>query len=179
MAGQSPSNVCSLNISPLTLTDRSLPRILVDCVARMGVKTRQVTLEVTEDHLLNFGPDTLEVLARLRIAGFGLSIDDFGTGATSLEQLRRFPFTELKIDRAFVQNTDTDAFAHEVLKTSARLANIIGLTSVAEGVETPADLEQVAAAKVNRVQGFLLARPMEIAAFEAWRQVPENQRAVA
>ncbi|MEM1150830.1 MAG: EAL domain-containing response regulator [Pseudomonadota bacterium] len=175
----SPAHTCSLNISPLTLSDRSLPRILVDSVTRMGVETRQVTFEVTEDHLLKFGPDTLEVLARLRIAGFGLSIDDFGTGATSLEQLKRFPFTELKIDRAFVQNNGDDIFALEVLNTSARLASIVGLSCVAEGIETPDDLEQVIAAKVNRVQGFLLARPMEIHAFEAWRQSPETQRVVA
>ncbi|MEL6569493.1 MAG: EAL domain-containing response regulator [Pseudomonadota bacterium] len=176
---ESARNICSLNISPLTLRDRSLPRILIDSVARMGVETRQITLEVTEDHLLSFGPDTLEVLARLRIAGFGLSIDDFGTVATSLEQLKRFPFTELKIDRAFVQNNGSDAFAHEVLTASARLASIVGLTSVAEGVETPDDLEQVAAAKINRVQGFLLARPMAIEDFEAWRRAPKELGAVA
>ncbi len=172
--GESSRHICSINISPVSLTDRSLPRTLTDIVSQTGVSNRQITLEVTEDRLLNFGPDTLEVLARLRMAGFGLSIDDFGTGATSLEQLKHFPFTELKIDREFVQNTQSDAFAHEVLTTSARLARIVGLSSVAEGVETPADLEQVARAGIHRAQGYLLARPMEAADFNAWRQFPQQ-----
>ncbi|MEL6753745.1 MAG: EAL domain-containing response regulator [Pseudomonadota bacterium] len=176
---ESPSHSVSVNISALTLADRSLPKTLTTMVARMGLETRQIILEVTEDRLLKFGPDTLEVLARLRIAGFGLSIDDFGTGATSMEQLKRFPFTELKIDRAYVQGTQEDDFAREVLTTSARLAQIVGLSCVAEGVETPADLEQVAAAGVHRVQGYLLARPMLAEDFARWRQSPQKLDAVA
>ncbi|MEM1105019.1 MAG: EAL domain-containing response regulator [Pseudomonadota bacterium] len=169
---ESAAHKCSINISALALEDRSLPRTLSESVARIGAPIRQITLEVTEDHLLNFGPDTLEVLARLRMAGFGLSIDDFGTGATSLEQLKRFPFTELKIDRTYVQGNHADPFAREVLQTSARLAAIVGLSSVAEGVETPGDLAQIAAAGVTRAQGFMLARPMPAEEFARWRAAP-------
>ncbi|MEL6956784.1 MAG: EAL domain-containing protein, partial [Pseudomonadota bacterium] len=83
------------------------------------------------------------------------------------------------IDRAYVQGTQEDDFAREVLTTSARLAQIVGLSCVAEGVETPADLEQVAAAGVHRVQGYLLARPMLAEDFARWRQSQKKLDAVA
>ena len=84
---------------------------------------------------------TLEVLTRLRIKGFGLSIDDFGTGYSNIESLRQFPFTELKIDKSYVQEAMTDPFAKACVNASVSLGKKLDLTIVAEGVETREHLE--------------------------------------
>lgn len=158
----------SINLSPASLSDLSLPEQLVKRFAACGIEQRDVTLEITENRLLDFRADTLEVLSRLRILGFSLSVDDFGTGATSIEQLRRFPFNELKIDRSFVQNAHNDDFAMETVKTSTRFAKMLGLTTVAEGVETAQDLKIARACEADVAQGYLIGKPMTADALASW-----------
>ena len=158
----------SVNISPASLKERELPDALSSRVRGAGLKTSLITLEITENQLIGFDADTLEVLARLRIAGFGLSVDDFGTGATSIDQLRRFPFTGLKLDRAFVHDAANDAFALETLSTSVRLAGLLNLHTVAEGVETELDLKTVQQAGIHMAQGYLISRPQTADQVSAW-----------
>lgn len=158
----------SVNISPASLKQRDLPDALSSRMRSAGLRPSDITLEVTENRLLDFEADTLEVLARLRIAGFRLSVDDFGTGATSIEQLRRFPFTELKVDKAFVQGAASDPFARETLLTSVRLSGLLGLSTVAEGIETEDDLKTVQKAGIHKAQGYLIARPMAASELVRW-----------
>lgn len=84
---------------------------MANAVEGVGIPASQVTLEVTETRLLEYGPEALDIFARLRIKGFGLSIDDFGTGASNIDRLQMYPFTELKIDQTFTRSALTDGFA--------------------------------------------------------------------
>lgn len=158
----------ALNISPSSLVERDLPDQFADRVRSAGLEPRNVTLEVTENRLLEFNAEVLEVLSRLRLQGFRLSVDDFGTGATSIETLRRFPFNELKIDQSFIQSASEDPVALETVMSSARIARELGLDIVAEGIETEADLRIALAAGARRAQGFLIARPKPMNRFSAW-----------
>ena len=110
----------------------------------------------------------LEILTRLRMKGFGLSIDDYGTGASSMQQLKRIPFTELKIDREFVAGAHVDDETRAMLVSSVGLGKELGLTVVAEGVETQEEWDLVASLDVDVVQGYFVAKPMPGEALAAW-----------
>ena len=114
------------------------------------------------------------MLARLRLKGFGLSIDDFGTGYSSLAQLSQIPFTELKIDRDFVTGAQAQPRKRAVAEASMDLARKLGLTTVAEGVETLEDWQMLAELGCDVAQGWLVARPVpgsEVhAAIARWRR---------
>jgi EAL domain-containing protein (putative c-di-GMP-specific phosphodiesterase class I) len=106
-------------------------------------------------------PDTtMDVLTRLRVKNFGLSIDDFGTGYSSLKQLYLMPFSELKIDISFVRDVCHRDEARVMVETMVLLAHKLGLTTCAEGVETQEALDFLAQAKCDRVQGYLIGKPM-------------------
>ncbi len=150
----------SINISPVSLRSLQFPDMMAKAVEGVGIPASQVTLEVTETSLLNYGPDALDIFARLRIKGFGLSIDDFGTGASNIDRLQMYPFTELKIDQSFTRNALTDTFARASVEMSVRLAKELGLKIVAEGVETQEMWSFLADLGIDEAQGFLMARPL-------------------
>jgi diguanylate cyclase len=102
----------------------------------------------------------LGILRRLRDAGVHITLDDFGTGYSSLNHVRSFPFEKLKIDKSFVQNMGADPKALSLIRTILALAANVGLTVVAEGVETPQQLEILRALQCGEVQGFLLGAPI-------------------
>jgi len=110
----------------------------------------------------------LDVLTRLRIKGFSLSIDDFGIGYSSLEQLGRIPFNEMKLDRSFVSKASSDSSARAILESSMDMAQKLGLSTVAEGVETEKDLEIIRTLGCERVQGYLIAKPMPLNELLDW-----------
>ena len=114
-----------------------------------------ITFEVTEDRLLEEQAVILEVLSRLRLAGFKLSLDDFGTGAASIEQLRKFPFHEVKVDRQFVQNAVKDEFSRFTVEAAVKLSKLRGMSVVAEGVETEDVLDMVRDLGATTAQGYL------------------------
>jgi EAL domain-containing protein (putative c-di-GMP-specific phosphodiesterase class I)/ActR/RegA family two-component response regulator len=155
----------SINISPLSLTRLNFPDMMANAVAGVGVPASQITLEVTETHFLDYGPDALDIFARLRIKGFGLSIDDFGTGASNIDRLQMYPFTELKIDQSFTRSALTDGFARASVEMSVRLAKEMGLKIVAEGVETEEMWHFLADLGIDEAQGYLMAKPMPPADF--------------
>lgn len=150
----------SINISPLSLKRLDFPDQLARTVEAAGLPCSQVTLEVTETRLLDYGPEALDVFARLRIKGFGLSIDDFGTGASNIDRLQMYPFNELKIDQSFTRNALTDSFARASVEMSVRLAKEMGLKVVAEGVETAEMWSFLADLGIDEAQGYLMAKPM-------------------
>ena len=150
----------AFNLSPMMLTDRSLPDRLARQFQSAGIDLGRITLEVTENRLVEYGADTLEVLSRLRLKGFKLSVDDFGTGATSFEQLQLYPFNQLKIDKSFVMSALNDPFAEATVRTSAKLARLLKMQIVAEGVETKEELDFVRSCRIEVAQGFLIAKPM-------------------
>ena len=151
----------SVNFSTNTLNRYDLPEFVLECSKAEGVDPSKVILEVTESRMIDDIRAPLEILTRLGLHDFGLSIDDFGTGHSSIQQLKRIPFTELKIDRSFVIAADRDAAVTAILDSSISLANSLNLHTVAEGVETQEQWDLVASRGCHSVQGFFASRPIE------------------
>jgi EAL domain-containing protein (putative c-di-GMP-specific phosphodiesterase class I)/signal transduction histidine kinase/DNA-binding response OmpR family regulator len=158
----------AINISGRMLDDLTLPDWISARTIAMGLKPQGIVLEITETGLSDDFTRALDVLTRLRLKGFGLSIDDFGIGYSSFEQLGRVPFTELKLDRSFVSRGSRDPAARAILEGSMDMARKLGLSTVAEGVETVEDLELVRSLGCDGVQGYLIARPMELEGLLTW-----------
>lgn len=165
---QSGTYSLSFNLTPLAVQDSGLPDRLRSLTDQAGLDPKTITFEITENHLLECTAASLEVLSLMRLYGFGLSIDDFGTGATSIEQLRTFPFTELKIDGRYMMASDDDEFSRLTVQSSAKLASIMGMNVVAEGVETPESIKFALESGAHEVQGFHFARPMSASRTFEW-----------
>ena len=158
----------SVNVSLKSLTDVTFADQLTKIVKNAGVDPRWMIVEITESAATTDLGTALENLARLRIRGFGLSIDDYGTGYSSLEQLMRIPFTELKVDQSFVANAPKREFARVILESSLQMAKRLRLTAVAEGVETQDDWDLLAELGCDIAQGYFLSMPMAADAFLDW-----------
>lgn len=158
----------SVNVSVENLNQFDFPDFVVDTAAAEGVSPSSVVLEVTESQIMADVLKPLEILTRLRMKGVGLSIDDYGTGASSMQQLKRIPFTELKIDREFVDGAPHDDEARAMLVSSVALGKDLGLITVAEGVETQEEWDLVASLGVDIVQGYFVAKPMPGEEIAAW-----------
>ena len=136
-----------------------------------------LTLEITESRLMSPAPAPLESLVRLRMQGFGLSIDDFGTGHSSLAQLRDVPFTELKIDRGFVHGARHNQIIRPILEGSIGIAKRMGMQAVAEGVENEDDWHLLRDIGCDLAQGWFIARAMPPEEIPAWFERWEARRA--
>jgi len=156
----------AVNLTPLLLTDCSLPDRIDEQLRLHGVPPSALVLEITEGSAVPDTPRAMEILTRLRIRGIGLSIDDFGTGHSSLLSLVRLPFNEMKIDQAFVREALNDSDSRKVVRASASLGRELGLKVVAEGVETQQMAQLVTEAGCDIGQGWLYGRAMPASAFE-------------
>jgi len=150
----------AVNLSPLLLDWPGLARDIVALVERHGIPAEQVNFEITESSLVETRGGARGLLARLRLRGFGLSIDDYGTGFSSMQQLARVPFTELKIDRGFVHGSTERKNLRVMLKTAIDMARQLGLASTAEGIETLEEWRLLQQLGCTMGQGFFIARPM-------------------
>ena len=148
----------SVNVSMLNLADVSAADRFQQIVRSHGVDPREVVLEITESSVMGEAAAALNVLARLRLKGFGLSVDDFGTGYSSLSQLSQIPFTELKIDRSFVSGSPAQPRKRAVIEASLELARKLNLAVVAEGVETIEEWQMLADLGCTCAQGYLIGR---------------------
>jgi EAL domain-containing protein (putative c-di-GMP-specific phosphodiesterase class I) len=151
----------SVNLSHVSLTDTTMADRMTQIVRSAGLDPCYMTLEITETSVMTQVAPALENLARLRMRGFGLSVDDYGTGFASLQQLMRIPFTELKIDQSFVTGCAHDAASRIIVESSVEMARNLGMTSVAEGVESQSDWNVVKAARCDVAQGYFVAKPMD------------------
>lgn len=158
----------AMNLSPSILSDVSLPDRLSKAVTEAGLAPNLITFEITETGVAEREAIYLEIITRLQMKGFSLSIDDFGTGQSSLQKLEALPFTELKIDRQFVHGLHANDAKRAIFEASLDLAKRFKLKTVAEGVELPADLEIVRKAGCDLVQGYIIEKPLAPTAFEAW-----------
>lgn len=167
----------SINFSHDCLVDTNLPEKLQMIASQYNIPRENIIIEVTESRilpdLLNTTNDaqTLEVLTRLRLKGFGLALDDFGTGGSSMEQLRRYPFSKLKIDKSFVHNASSDRAIRLMLETSVRIGKELGLCVVAEGVETQQDLDLVQELGCDVIQGYYYSKPVEKTIIDSYIQL--------
>jgi EAL domain-containing protein (putative c-di-GMP-specific phosphodiesterase class I)/ActR/RegA family two-component response regulator len=166
----------AVNVSMDNLNRTDLPEVFQHMVRQAGIEPQHVTLEMTETRLMADPTLSLEILARLRLKGFGLSIDDFGTGFSTMENLKRLPFNELKIDRAFVDGASADTATRSMLSSSVRLGREFSLTVVAEGVEKREDWDVLTEMGVDQVQGFYVARPMPGDEVLKWKTDWEQRR---
>ncbi|MFP5276886.1 MAG: EAL domain-containing protein [Acidobacteriota bacterium] len=162
----------AVNLSAGNIHDRQLPDQLADLCASFGVEPERITLELTETASTQDHITLLEVLGRFRIKGFHLSIDDFGTGFSSVTQLLRLPFSELKVDRSFVSEMDRVHEAAVVTKTLIHMTHDLGLAAVAEGVENKACLDLLSKWGCDIAQGYYFSKPVEAAAIEAMAATP-------
>ncbi len=158
----------AVNISPLMLVNPALPDEIEALLRENGLGPGALIAEVTEGCVIHDPLAAAEVMTRLRIKGVDLSIDDFGTGHSSLLALLRLPFSELKIDRSFVAQCDTDPEAWKIVRATVSMARELGLTVVAEGIETKqvADLLRRCGCEVG--QGWYFAKAMPEAELTEW-----------
>jgi EAL domain-containing protein (putative c-di-GMP-specific phosphodiesterase class I) len=172
----------AINLSPILLERGELVQEISELQQQHGLRAEQIVLEVTESSLLRDLAIALGVLTRLRLRGFRLSLDDYGTGFSSMQQLARIPFTELKIDRTFVHGAHERDSLQVILRSALEMASQLGIETVAEGVESLEDWRLLRQYGCKLAQGWLLAKAMPGGDLEGWlptlqRRRPELQSA--
>jgi diguanylate cyclase (GGDEF)-like protein/PAS domain S-box-containing protein len=170
-AGGAPVSI-SVNLSMRQLAEPALPQTLADTLARTGVDPSRVWLEITESTLMRDAESAVRMLHRLRDLGVHLAVDDFGTGYSSMTYLKRFPVSSLKVDRSFVDGLGRETEATAICTAVVRLAHALGMGAVAEGVETPEQLEALRDLGCEFAQGFLFGRPAPAEHFSLRTPVP-------
>ena len=163
----------SINVSPRQLRDAELPAAVAAELARYGLPAAAVVLEITESVMVDSATQTDQVLFELRALGVRLSVDDFGTGFSALGYLRRFPVTGVKIDRSFVNGLGADTSDSEIVRAVVAMSDALGLSIVAEGVETTGQRDALAALGVVHGQGWLWGKAVTAAQFGTrWGHLP-------
>ncbi|ACA16311.1 diguanylate cyclase/phosphodiesterase [Methylobacterium sp. 4-46] len=150
----------AVNVSPAQFKGDRLVDTVVSALARSGLPAPRLEIEITEGLLLQDDAQTLRTLHRLRDLGVRVSMDDFGTGYSSLSYLRAFPFDKIKIDRSFVRDMAQKPDGDAIIRAIAGLGRSLGMTTVAEGVETPEQMRRIRAEGCTDVQGYLVSRPI-------------------
>jgi diguanylate cyclase (GGDEF)-like protein len=158
----------SVNVSPTDLVDDAFPALVAAQLERYRLPPTRLVLEVTESLLMADRERAVRVLEQLRDAGVGISIDDYGTGYSSLAYLAALPVTELKLDRTFINSMPGSPRAAAVVTSTLQLARSLGLVLVAEGAEDAETVEALSRLDCDQVQGYHVSRPVPPAALEAW-----------
>lgn len=158
----------SVNLSLKSLADVKLADRVTELVLAQNLDPHHMILEVTESAAATHLGTALENLSRLRMRGFGLSIDDYGTGYSSMQQLSRIAFTELKIDQSFVRNAFTQKPSRIILESSLETARRLNIVAVAEGLETQLEWDLLRTLGCDLGQGYFVAPPMETGEFFHW-----------
>ena len=167
-SGNVPPLRMSINISALQFHQREFPAFLRAQLEHYVVNPLLVELELTESALMHHVEDVLHALEEIKSFGVSLAIDDFGTGFSSLSYLRRFPIDRLKIDQSFVRDIHCTPVNESIACAIVALANSLGLDTVAEGIETPAEKAVMERLGCTEGQGFLIARPLPAWELAAW-----------
>ena len=158
-AGGNPVGL-SVNLSSIHFQDQDLPAFISRIIVECGIDPGLLTLEVTESMLLDDIENKIGLMNRLKDIGIQLAIDDFGTGYSSLNYLRKLPIDELKIDRSFILDLSDDTNSKAVFSSIIFLSHNLGLTTVAEGVETEEQLQFLQKAKCDQYQGYYYSLPL-------------------
>ena len=152
----------AVNCSPVQLELFDLASHVRKCLDHFGLSADRLEIEVTESFLINDSPRIAAQLRRLKEMGVRISLDDFGTGYSSLNCLEQYPFDSIKIDRSFVQKLDRREATRATVRAIIELASSFGMTTIAEGVETRAQLATVVELGCAEAQGFLFGKPMPL-----------------
>ena len=159
-AGIRPLKV-SVNVSAVQFRQGDLAQMVRSALAQTGLPPECLDLEITETVLMQDAGATIAILRALKNMGVSISVDDFGTGYSSLAYLQRFPIDTLKIDKSFMCSVTADEHNAAIVRTVIALAKSLRLESIAEGVESPDQVEYLRAEGCNRLQGYYLSRPLE------------------
>ncbi len=159
-----PNNTkVAVNLSPIQMLNAKLVPVVVGALAAAGLPASRLELEITESVLMQNTEATVAALHQLRSLGVRISMDDFGTGFSSLSYLRRFPFDKLKIDRCFISDlSKDDESGLAIVRSVTALANSLGMVTTAEGVETAEQLDLVRMVGCTEVQGYYIGRPQPL-----------------
>jgi diguanylate cyclase (GGDEF)-like protein len=166
----------SLNVSAIEIRSSNFVESLQETLAQAGLAADRVQLEITERLFIDPSPEVLEKLDRLRRLGMKIAIDDFGIGSTSLRLLHTLPVDVLKIDRSFISGSDRDRRADALVRAIIEMGHALDMQIVAEGVETTAQVERLAAYGCDFLQGYLFCEPMPAAEFAAWLAAQRARR---
>jgi EAL domain-containing protein (putative c-di-GMP-specific phosphodiesterase class I)/CheY-like chemotaxis protein len=158
----------SINLSATALAEAGLAERILSHINEHGIEPAYLTIEITELMAMTDSPVCLENLARLRMKGFGLSVDDYGTARSNMQQLLRIPFLDLKIDRSFVAGASQNEQMRIALSSCLDLARKLRRNSVAVGVETREDWDLLRDLGCTYAQGYYIAKPMERDAVPGW-----------
>lgn len=158
----------SINVTASSLLELSLPDRIAEMCAQHQIPTEKLVLEVTETEAMRDVTKTMDVLLRMRIRNIGVSIDDFGTGHSSLRELQRMPFSEMKIDKSFVMDMVSNRDCTVIVNSIIDLSHNLGLKVIAEGVEDVRIWRMLAEKKCDYAQGFYMAKPMPPEEFTRW-----------
>jgi len=150
----------AVNLSPIQLRSPDLPSVILEALSATGFPAERLELEVTESVLLEDVDKSIAALEAINRLQVCTTLDDFGTGYSSLSYLTKFPFQTLKIDRSFVSDLEQSPASVAIVQTIVELAAKLGMRTVAEGIETQAQLNQLRRTRCDAVQGYLLALPM-------------------
>lgn len=158
----------AMNITASTLLDLSLPDKITELCKQYDVPPQRLILEVTETEAMRDVTRTMDVLLRMRLRNIGVSIDDFGTGHSSLRELQRMPFSELKIDRSFVTDMATNKDSAVIVASIIDLGHNLGLKVIAEGIEDDAVWRLLREKGCDYGQGFHMGHPTTASDFDVW-----------
>jgi diguanylate cyclase (GGDEF)-like protein len=160
-AARWPDNLhIAVNISAVQFRNPGLMQVIIGALAASNLDPSRLEIEITETVLLHNKEATLAVLHQLRALGIRIAMDDFGTGYSSLTYLQSFPFDKIKIDRSFVKDITENSGSLNIVRAVAALANGMGMTATAEGVETREQLDRIASEGCTEMQGFLFSKPL-------------------
>ncbi|HEY4096018.1 MAG TPA: bifunctional diguanylate cyclase/phosphodiesterase [Baekduia sp.] len=165
----------AVNVSAIVLVDAGLPDRIAETLRRHLLTADNLVVEVTEDAVMRDATRAIDILTRIKASGVDIAVDDFGTGQSSLEQLKNVPADELKLDRSFVLGMVEDPQDAAIVGSVVGLGRALGLRVVAEGVETAEAFQRLADLGCDVAQGFGLARPMPAGQFERWAREPSDR----
>jgi diguanylate cyclase (GGDEF)-like protein/PAS domain S-box-containing protein len=155
----------SVNLSPLQFVQTNLVERILAVLSKHGVASSQLELEITETAMMTNLTKTVDTLNQLVAAGIAIAVDDFGTGYSSLSYLKRFPIQTLKIDRSFIRDLTSDPNDAQLVGTIILMAHNLGITVVAEGVESQEQLEWLKQCGCEQIQGYLFSKPLPAETF--------------
>ncbi len=154
-----PDRHVSVNVSPLQFRDKSFVETVAEALHRSGLSPQLLEIEITENVVIDDDARALGVLNALKKLGVRIALDDFGTGYSALGYLSRFPFDTIKIDRSFTAGIETSANTKAIVATILKLGRALGMTLVAEGVESASQLRLLVDDGCDEIQGYLIGRP--------------------
>ena len=179
---ETASLTLAINVSALQFAQADFVAKVLACVEQAGIEPSRLKIELTESMLAHDLEDIIAKMTALKACGIGFSLDDFGTGFSSLSYLRRLPLDQLKIDQSFVANMLNSPKEGAIVEALVSLGRGLGIQLIAEGVETPAQRQYLQRIGCDAYQGYLFSRPVSGEAFDALlarRRVSEPQAAWA